>query len=67
MAGRRFVVVDLEGDDESIDDAAVELEEAYSGVHGPVNVRVGGESIVGDAFGEQVQADLARAEASRSP
>jgi RND superfamily putative drug exporter len=65
--GSALVVVDLEGDDESIDDAAAELEETYSGARGPVDVRVGGESIVGDAFGEQIQGDLKRAESMAIP
>jgi RND superfamily putative drug exporter len=62
-----LVVVDLEGDDEDIDEAAAQLEEAYSGTRGPIDVRFGGESIVGDAFGEQIQGDLARAESMAIP
>jgi RND superfamily putative drug exporter len=62
-----LVVVDLEGDDEDIDDAAARLEDTYAGTRGPIDVRFGGESIVGDAFGEQIQGDLARAESMAIP
>jgi putative drug exporter of the RND superfamily len=62
-----LVVVDLEGDDEDIDDAAARLEDTYAGTRGPIDVRFGGESIVGDAFGEQIQGDLARAERMAIP
>jgi uncharacterized membrane protein YdfJ with MMPL/SSD domain len=51
-------------DDAAVEDAAIRLDEKLSALDG---VRVGGRALVGEAVGEQVGEDLARAEALAFP
>jgi len=58
-----LVVVDVDGDDETVGD----LGDRYAGAHGPITVGVGGEDAVDAAIEEQLGSDLARAESLAIP
>ena len=58
-----LVVVDVDGDDETVG----ELSDRYAGARGPVTVGVGGEEAIDTAIEEQLGSDLARAESLAIP
>jgi RND superfamily putative drug exporter len=58
-----LVVVDVDGDDETVGD----LSDRYAGAHGPVTVGIGGEDAIDAAIQEQLGSDLARAESLAIP
>ncbi|MGH9190861.1 MAG: MMPL family transporter [Acidimicrobiales bacterium] len=58
-----LVVVDVDGDDETVGD----LGDRYAGARGPITVGVGGEDAVDAAIEEQLGSDLARAESLAIP
>ena len=62
-----LVVIDLEGDDDEIDEVVRLVEGTYAGDRGPITVGVGGPEAVTAAIGEQIESDLARAEAIAVP
>ena len=62
-----LVLIDLEGTDRAVGDAATAITEEFAGVRGPIEVGVGGREAVATAITEQVQADLAHAEAIAVP
>jgi RND superfamily putative drug exporter len=62
-----LVLIDLDGTDRAIADAATAITEEYAGPRGPVEVGVGGREAVASAITEQVEIDLARAEAIAVP
>jgi putative drug exporter of the RND superfamily len=66
--GRQALVLGrITGDEETLDERAAELEAAYGGDQGGLAVQVGGQAQVFREVGEQVEADLARAEAIAVP
>ena len=58
-----LVVVDVDGDDETVGD----LGDRYAGARGPISVGVGGQDAVDAAIEEQLGSDLARAESLAIP
>jgi RND superfamily putative drug exporter len=58
-----LVVVDVDGDDETVGD----LGDRYAGARGPITVGVGGEDAIDAAIEEQLGSDLARAESLAIP
>jgi len=58
-----LVVVDVDGDDETVGD----LSDRYGGAQGPITVGVGGEDAIDNAIEEQLGSDLARAETLAIP
>jgi RND superfamily putative drug exporter len=58
-----LVVVDVDGDDETVGDVG----ERYAGARGPITVGVGGEDAIDAAIEEQLGSDLARAESLAIP
>ena len=58
-----LVVVDVDGDDETVGD----LSDRYGGAQGPITVGVGGEDAIDNAIAEQLGSDLARAETLAIP
>jgi RND superfamily putative drug exporter len=66
--GRQALVLGrITGDEEALDERAGQLEAAYGGDQGALAVQVGGQAQVFREVGEQVEADLARAEAIAVP
>jgi putative drug exporter of the RND superfamily len=61
--GSALVVVDVDGDDDTVGD----LSDRYAGARGPITVGVGGEDAVDAAIEEQLGTDLARAESLAIP
>ncbi|HEX6416846.1 MAG TPA: MMPL family transporter, partial [Acidimicrobiales bacterium] len=62
-----LVLVDLDGPDRAVADAAAAIAGEYAGPRGPVEVGVGGREAVASAITDQVETDLARAEAIAVP
>ena len=62
-----LAVVDLEGTDDEIDEAAANIEDSYAGEHGPITVGIGGGDAVDNAIGEQLESDLVLAETLAVP
>jgi RND superfamily putative drug exporter len=66
--GRQALVLGrVTGDEEDLDERAGQLTAAYGGDHGVLAVQVGGQAQVFREVGEQVESDLARAEAIAVP
>ncbi|MFD0969174.1 MMPL family transporter [Plantactinospora endophytica] len=57
-----LVVVDLDGTEEQVEEAAAGVAERHAGTHGPITVRVGGGYAIDEAIGKQLETDLLRAE-----
>jgi RND superfamily putative drug exporter len=62
-----LVVVDLDGTDDQIEDAAARIEDTYAGERGPISVAMGGSDAIDEAIGDQLESDLARAESLAIP
>jgi RND superfamily putative drug exporter len=62
-----LVLVDVDGTEEEVNDAAAAIVDDHAGPRGPIDVAVGGRAAVADAIREQVKSDLARAEALAVP
>jgi putative drug exporter of the RND superfamily len=62
-----LVLVDLAGTEQDIAEVATTITEDYAGPRGPIEVGVGGREAVAAAITDQVESDLARAEAIAVP
>ena len=62
-----LVVVDLVGTDDEVEEAFNRIDEDYAGDRGAIEVRLGGSEAIGQAIGEQLEQDLARAESMAVP
>ncbi|CAN5678993.1 MMPL family transporter [soil metagenome] len=62
-----IAVVDLEGTNDEIDEAAANIEDSYAGERGPISVGIGGADAVDNAIGEQLESDLVLAETLAVP
>jgi RND superfamily putative drug exporter len=57
-----LILVRLLGSDDKTTQRGHDLAREFGGRHGPLTVRVGGQSVVFDAVGNRIQHDLSRAE-----
>jgi RND superfamily putative drug exporter len=62
-----LALVDLAGTEQEVTDAAAAIVDEYAGRSGPIEVGVGGREAVAAAITDQVESDLARAEAIAVP
>jgi len=65
--GEALITARIKGDEDAVDDALEALEPRYRGVHGVVDVRLGGSAAVRHASQEVIADDLVRAEVIALP